>query len=230
MNDPHDTTAGASGTTWVYNYDRVGNILSKSCHRYTTGTPGVAIMAALIKPVILPALREVPMLRSDTVGLFVLFLRRSPCSPSCVQGYHQKAPCCQALTFSLVNADQHHSPFRRKHREDFGDIPVKDQGLEYFERSSSAGSVALSAVVPYPFSADFLDKAVQENPENIFVVNLLAPASGVLCSRRPFEELVKQGIADVSISISLDENDVLISVNKSLIPPRELFRRLKALF
>ena len=26
---------------------------------------------------------------------------------------------------------------------------VKDQGLEYFERSSSAGSVELSAVVPY---------------------------------------------------------------------------------
>lgn len=107
---------------------------------------------------------------------------------------------------------------------------VKDQGLEYFERSSSAGSVELSAVVPYPFFADFLDKAIQENPENIFVVNLLAPARGVLCSRRPFEELVKQGIADVSISILLDEYDVLISVNKSLIPPRELFKRLKALF
>ena len=76
----------------------------------------------------------------------------------------------------------------------------------------------------------FLDKAIQDNPENIFAVNLLAPASDVLCSRRPFEELVKQGIADVSISILLDEYDVLISVNKSLIPPRELFRRLKALF
>ena len=32
---------------------------------------------------------------------------------------------------------------------------VKDQGLEYFERSSSAGSVEVSAVVPYPFFADF---------------------------------------------------------------------------
>ena len=104
VNASNAPAAGEGGTTWLCNCDRVGNILSKSCHRYTTGTPGVAIMAALIKPVILPALREVPMLRSDTVGLFVLFLRRSPCSPSCVQGYHQKAPCCQALTFSLVNA------------------------------------------------------------------------------------------------------------------------------
>ena len=43
VNDPHDTTAGASGTTWVYNYDRGGNILSKSCYAYTTGTPGTAV-------------------------------------------------------------------------------------------------------------------------------------------------------------------------------------------
>ena len=43
MNDPHDTTAGASGTTWVYTYDRGGNILSKSYYAYTTGTPGTAV-------------------------------------------------------------------------------------------------------------------------------------------------------------------------------------------
>ena len=43
VNDPHDTTAGASGTTWVYNYDRGGNILSKSYYAYTTGTPGTAV-------------------------------------------------------------------------------------------------------------------------------------------------------------------------------------------
>ena len=29
VNDPNDATAGESGTTWVYNYDRGGNILSK---------------------------------------------------------------------------------------------------------------------------------------------------------------------------------------------------------
>ncbi len=43
VNDPHDTTAGAGGTTWVYNYDRGGNILSKSYYAYTTGTPGTAV-------------------------------------------------------------------------------------------------------------------------------------------------------------------------------------------
>ena len=42
VNDPNDPTAGESGTTWLYTYDRGGNILSKSYYRYTTGTPGVA--------------------------------------------------------------------------------------------------------------------------------------------------------------------------------------------
>ena len=42
VNDPNDPTAGEGGTTWLYNYDRGGNILSKSYHSYTTGTPGVA--------------------------------------------------------------------------------------------------------------------------------------------------------------------------------------------
>ena len=42
VNDPDDPTAGEGGTTWVYEYDRGGNILSKSYYSYTTGTPGVA--------------------------------------------------------------------------------------------------------------------------------------------------------------------------------------------
>ena len=42
MNDPNDPTAGESGTTWLYTYDRGGNILSKSYYSHTTGTPGVA--------------------------------------------------------------------------------------------------------------------------------------------------------------------------------------------
>ena len=42
VNDPDDPTAGEGGTTWLYEYDRGGNILSKSYYSYTTGTPGVA--------------------------------------------------------------------------------------------------------------------------------------------------------------------------------------------
>ena len=106
---------------------------------------------------------------------------------------------------------------------------VKDQGLKYFERPRSAGYVEISAVVPYLLFEDFLDKAIKENPENIFVFNLLDPASSVICLQRSFEELVTKGITDVFISISLDENALLICMNKSLILPQELFKRLKAL-
>ena len=42
-NDPHDATAGSSGTTWVYAYDLGGNILSKKAYAYTTGTLGAAV-------------------------------------------------------------------------------------------------------------------------------------------------------------------------------------------
>ena len=106
---------------------------------------------------------------------------------------------------------------------------VKEQGLKYFARPRSASYVEISAVVPYPLFEKFLDKAIKENSENIFVFNLLDPANGVMCVRRPFEELVTIGITDVFISISLDENALLICMNKSLILPQELFKRLKAL-
>lgn len=106
---------------------------------------------------------------------------------------------------------------------------VKDQGLKYFARTCSAGYVEISAVVPYPLFENFLDNVMKENPENIFVFNLLDPANSVMCLQRSFEELVTTGITDVFISISFDENALLICVNKFLILPQELFKRLKAL-
>ena len=41
-NDKSDTTAGTDGTTWTYEYDCGGNILSKSRYVYTPGTLGTA--------------------------------------------------------------------------------------------------------------------------------------------------------------------------------------------
>ena len=106
---------------------------------------------------------------------------------------------------------------------------VKDQGLKYFASPRSSGYAEISAVVPYPLFEDFLDKAIKENPENIFMFNFLEPAGRVICLQRPFEELVTTGITDVFISIALDENALLICVNKSLITPQEVFKRLKEL-
>jgi len=40
VNDPHGTTVDETGTTWVFNYDRGGNITSKTCYVYTTCTLG----------------------------------------------------------------------------------------------------------------------------------------------------------------------------------------------
>ena len=106
---------------------------------------------------------------------------------------------------------------------------VKDQGLKYFARPCSIGYVEMSAVVPYPLFEDFLDKAIKEDPENIFVLNLLDPANGSACMQHSYEEAVIAGSADVFISIALDENALLICVNKSLIIPQKVFKRLKEL-
>ena len=106
---------------------------------------------------------------------------------------------------------------------------VKEQELKCFTRPRSTGYVEISVVIPCLLFEDFLDKAIKENPENIFVFNLLDPTSSVICLQRSFKELVTKGISDVFISISLDENALLICMDKSLILPRELLKRLKAL-
>ena len=40
VNDPTDTRGGSTGTTWVYNYDRGGNLTSREKFAYTTGALG----------------------------------------------------------------------------------------------------------------------------------------------------------------------------------------------
>lgn len=47
VNDPHDTTADATGTTWLYTYDLGGNIQSKVAYAFTTGTVGSAVKSDL---------------------------------------------------------------------------------------------------------------------------------------------------------------------------------------
>ena len=44
VNDPNDPTGSTFGTTWIYTYDRGGNILNKSAYVYTTGTVGTIPM------------------------------------------------------------------------------------------------------------------------------------------------------------------------------------------
>lgn len=63
---------------------------------------------------------------------------------------------------------------------------VKVQGLKYFIRHHSSGNIEMSVVGPCHLFEVFLDKAIKENPENIFMLNLLEPAGNV-CLQQPFE-------------------------------------------
>lgn len=106
---------------------------------------------------------------------------------------------------------------------------VKNQGLKYFLKQHSANYIEVSVIIPYSIFEDVLEKAISEDPENIFVFNLLDPTNWDIHLQHSFEELVATGITNVFISISLDENALLISVNKALIQPQELYRKIKAL-
>lgn len=106
---------------------------------------------------------------------------------------------------------------------------VKKQGLKYFLKQHAANYIEVSVVIPYSLFEGILEKAISEDPENIFVFNLLDPTNWDIQLQHSFEELVATGITNLFISISLDENALLISVNKFLIQPQELYRKIKAL-
>lgn len=48
-----------------------------------------------------------------------------------------------------------------------------------------------------------------------------------MCVRHSYEELVTKGIVDVFISVSLDENALLICMNKSLVSLRDVYPKLR---
>ena len=106
---------------------------------------------------------------------------------------------------------------------------VKKQGLKYFLKQHFANYIEVSVVIPYSLFEGILKKAISEDPENIFVFNLLDSTNWDIQLQHSFEELVATGITNLFISISLDENALLISVNKFLIQPQELYRKIKAL-
>ncbi len=70
---------------------------------------------------------------------------------------------------------------------------------------------------------------MNENPENIFVYSLREWKKYNMCLQYSFEELVVKGIADVCITISLDENAMRICMSKFRLPIRKVFKKIKAL-
>ena len=106
---------------------------------------------------------------------------------------------------------------------------IKNQGLECFLKQNSSDYIEVSVVIPYSLVNDVLEKAISEYPENIFVFNLLDPKKWDIYLQHSFEELVVNGITNAFISIALDENALLICINKSIIDPRKLYRQIKEL-
>lgn len=106
---------------------------------------------------------------------------------------------------------------------------AKMEGLKYFQKQHSANYIEVSVVIPYYLFECILEKAISENPENIFIFNLLDFTNLDIQLQYSFEELVTTGITNWFISIALDENALLVSVNKFLIQPQELYRKIKTL-
>lgn len=106
---------------------------------------------------------------------------------------------------------------------------ITDQYIKYFVKQHTAKYMEISMVVPCTLFSLILEKVILEDPENIIIFNLLDPLSWNRQLHCPFEKLVAAGITDMFISISLDENALSISLNKSLLPPREVYRKIRTL-
>lgn len=106
---------------------------------------------------------------------------------------------------------------------------IKEQELKFSLRKQPANYVEISATIPYAVFEMILEKAISEDPENIFIFDLLTPADYNIHSQYSVEELIAIGITDAFISINFDKNILLISVNKFLINPQELYKKIKAL-
>ncbi len=106
---------------------------------------------------------------------------------------------------------------------------VKNQKLKYSVKQRSTNYIEISVVVPHDLFECILEEAISEDPENIFVFNLLDSTNWDIHLQLSFEELVAAGIANAFISVSLDENALLISVDKFSIQPQKLYKKIKSL-
>lgn len=105
---------------------------------------------------------------------------------------------------------------------------IKKQEMKCFLKKHDGNYIEVSVLIPYSLLEGILEKAIGEGPENIFIIDLLDPTSWDVALQHSFKESVAVGITDFFISISLDENALLISANKFLIQPQELYRKIKA--
>ncbi len=106
---------------------------------------------------------------------------------------------------------------------------IEELGLKYSLKKQSINYIEISTVVPYNLFNIVLNKAINENPENIFMFNLINQTNWNNQLEYSFEKLVSTGITDIFLSFSFDENAILLYINKSLLSPREIYKKIKSL-
>lgn len=106
---------------------------------------------------------------------------------------------------------------------------VREQPFEYYLNKTSNGYMEVSIVTSKAIFNTVLEISLNEDPENVFLSNLIDHDNHKYQFRYPQEEIVSKGITDMTISISLDENEILIYLNKELLHPKTIYKKLKAL-
>lgn len=104
---------------------------------------------------------------------------------------------------------------------------IRDHGFEYYIKQSSVNYIEVSVALPYSLLEIFLEKVLCEEPENIFILNLLKPVAMDILNQQNFEKFVVSGVADVFTAFNLDNNTMSISVNKHLIKTKEVYKQIK---
>lgn len=106
---------------------------------------------------------------------------------------------------------------------------VKAHRLEYSITQTTDNCVEISIVVPNSLFDLVLKTALKDNPENIFIYNSINLTNWQQQLCHSSEELVARGFSNISISIDIDKNIILIHINKDLLSPQIVYKNIKAL-
>ena len=106
---------------------------------------------------------------------------------------------------------------------------IEHQRLKHFIKKDITNNIEVTVIVPYKLFDYVMEKVINEDPENIFMFNLLNPRRWNEQLNCCFETLVATGITNMAVFICLDENALQISINKFLLSPKDMYKKIKAL-